>query len=162
MAEREGEPARKIAFVGNSQQMLRDIKQSLRHLKRQPEQQRPETTRISQQPATSAGCNSVTVGQHAEPNATRPMAQNPNRRISHAKALAEIRSSLKPFETTESGYSSCSESGESVNKQFLNQLKALGFDEVCNMETALKFNTLFFAIRSSYVLNVSFYVTCVQ
>lgn len=136
MAEREGEPARKIAFVGNSQQMLRDIKQSLRHLKRQPEQQRPEATRISQQPATSAGSNAVIVG-HAEPNATRPMAQNPNRRISHAKALAEIRSSLKPFETTESGYSSCSESGESINKQFLSQLKALGFDEVCIIETAL-------------------------
>ena len=142
--------------------MLRDIKQSLRHLKRQPEQQRPETTRILQQPATSAGSNSVTVGQHAEPNTTRSMAQNPNRRItgSHAKALAEIRSSLKPFETTESGYSSCSESGESINKQFLSQLKALGFDEVCNMETGLIFNTLFFAIRSlySHVLNVSFYV----
>lgn len=134
MAEREGEPARKIAFVGNSQQMLRDIKQSLRHLKRQPEQQRPEATRISQQPATSAGSNSVTVG---EPNATRPLAQNPNRRISHAKALAEIRSSLKPFETTESGYSSCSESGESINKQFFSTLKALGFDEVCIMEAAL-------------------------
>lgn len=137
MAEREGEPARKIAFVGNSQQMLRDIKQSLRHLKRQPEQQRPETTRISQQPATSAGSNSVTVGQHAEPNTTKPMAQNSSRRISHAKALAEIRSSLKPFETTESGYSSCSESGESINKQFLSQLKALGFDEVRNMELCL-------------------------
>lgn len=132
MAEREGEQARKIAFVGNSQQMLRDIKQSLRHLKRQPEQQRPETTRILQQPATSAGSSSVTVG-HAEPNAARSMAQNPSRRISRARALAEIRSSLKPFETTESGYSSCSESGESINKQFLSQLMAMGFDEVCIM-----------------------------
>lgn len=138
MAEREGEPAaRRIAYVGNSQLMLRDIKQSLRHLSRQPEQRVQEASRISQQPATS-GSNVATVAETAsQSNASRSMAQNPNRRISTARALAEIRSSLKPFETTESGYSSCSESGESINKQFLSQLKAMGLDEVCIMETEL-------------------------
>lgn len=131
MAEREGEPAaRRIAYVGNSQQMLRDIKQSLRHLSRQPEQ-RPEAPRISQQPASSSS-NVATVAEiPPQANASRTMTQNPSRRTFTARALAEIRSSLKPFETTESGYSSSSECGESMNKQFLSQLRAMGLDEVC-------------------------------
>lgn len=145
MAEREGEPAaRRIAYVGNSQLMLRDIKQSLRHLSRQPDQ-RPEATRISQQSATP-GSNVATVAETTlQANASRPMAQNSNRRISTARALAEIRSSLKPFETTESGYSSCSESGEAINKQFLSQLKAMGLDEVRIMKTVLCISRAFIA-----------------
>lgn len=65
------------------------------------------------------------------------MVHNPNRRFSgHARALAEIRSSLKPFEATESGYSSCNEGQsctqpESINKQVLDQLRAAGVEEVC-------------------------------
>lgn len=141
MSGREGEPPpRPKIFVGNSQQMLRDIKQSLKHLTRQPE------ARISQQTAASnegPKINATVVdprAQQASGVANRPMVHNPNRRFSgHAKALAEIRSSLKPFETPESGYSSCSESstcaqpaGESINKQVLEQLRAIGLDdEVC-------------------------------
>lgn len=126
---REGEPTRRTTYVGNSQQMLRDIKKSLQHLKRQPEQ--PQ--RLSQQPAATPSSNTATTVVHeqtTQPNASR-IAYNPNRRgMSHAKALAEIRSSLKPFEATESGYSSCSENGEAINKQYLmSQLKAMGLDE---------------------------------
>lgn len=126
---REGEPTRRTTYVGNSQQMLRDIKKSLQHLKRQPEQ--PQ--RLSQQPAATPSSNTATTVVHeqtTQPNASR-IAHNPNRRgMSHAKALAEIRSSLKPFEATESGYSSCSENGEAINKQYLmSQLKAMGLDE---------------------------------
>lgn len=126
---REGEPTRRTTYVGNSQQMLRDIKKSLQHLKRQPEQ--PQ--RLSQQPVATPSSNTATTVVHeqtTQPNASR-IAHNPNRRgMSHAKALAEIRSSLKPFEATESGYSSCSENGEAINKQYLmSQLKAMGLDE---------------------------------
>lgn len=133
MSVREGETTRRTTYVGNSQQMLRDIRQSLMHLRRQPEQ-RQEPPRISQQSAAAPSSNAATtVVQESttQANATRPIAHNQNRRgMSHAKALAEIRSSLKPFETTESGYSSCSESGESINKQYLmSQLKAMGLDE---------------------------------
>lgn len=118
-------------FVGNSQQMLRDIKQSLKHLTRQPEGRTQQTT------ASNAGArvNATVVEQAAVMN--RPIGHNPNRRFSgHAKALAEIRSSLKPFEAPESGYSSCSEStsstqpaGEAISKRLLEQLKVMGLDE---------------------------------
>lgn len=126
---REGEQTRRTTYVGNSQQMLRDIKKSLQHLKRQPEQ--PQ--RLSQQAAATPSSNAATTVVHeqtTQANATR-IVHNPNRRgMSHAKALAEIRSSLKPFEATESGYSSCSENGEAFNKQYLmGQLKAMGLDE---------------------------------
>lgn len=152
MSVREGETTRRTTYVGNSQQMLRDIRQSLMHLRRQPEQ-RQEPPRISQQSAAAPSSNAATtVVQESttQANATRPIAHNQNRRgMSHAKALAEIRSSLKPFETTESGYSSCSESGESINKQYLmSQLKAMGLDEVCISESSFCILTRFCCLSS--------------
>lgn len=139
MSMREGEQTRRTTYVGNSQQMLRDIKKSLQHLKRQPEQ--PQ--RLSQQAAATPSSNAATTVVHeqtTQANATR-IVHNPNRRgMSHAKALAEIRSSLKPFEATESGYSSCSENGEAFNKQYLmGQLKAMGLDEVLYLYDNLHF-----------------------
>lgn len=100
-------------YVGNHPQMLRDINDTLRHLR-------------NRQPTPEA----------LNGNGTTNAPRQPPRRISgqHAKALAEIRSSLEPYAASESGYSSCSEcstpSAETVNRQFLNQLKAVGYDEV--------------------------------
>ena len=136
----EGDQPKPKVYVGNHQQMLRDIKQSLKHLTRQPEVRTTQQTVASN---TISKINSTGVEQTAQASgvnvSNKPMVHNPNRRFSgHARALAEIRSSLKPFETPESGYSSCSESpsctqpvGETINKQVLEQLRAIGLDEVC-------------------------------
>ena len=136
MSGREEHPRPKV-FVGNSQQMLRDIKQSLKHLTRQPE---TKTQQPSQ--AVNAGLKANTTVVEQPPQSSvvvnRPVGHNPSRRFSgHAKALDQIRSSLKPYEAPESGYSSCTEScstsqpaGETINKQVLEKLRMLGFDEV--------------------------------
>ena len=137
----EGEQPKPKVYIGNQQQMLRDIKQSLKHLTRQPEVRATQQTVASN---TISKVNSTGVEATAQASglvnvANKPMVHNPNRRFSgHTRALAEIRSSLKPFETPESGYSSCSESpsctqpvGETINKQALEQLRAIGLDEVC-------------------------------
>lgn len=137
--EEMAESTKPRTYVGNSQQMLRDIKQSLKHLSRQPEARGTQQTTASNTGPKGSATVVEAVSQASGVAANRPMVHNPNRRFSgHAKALAEIRSMLKPFETPESGYSSCSESssctqpaGESINKQVLEQLRAMGLDEVC-------------------------------
>lgn len=140
----EGEQPKPKIFVGNHQQMLRDIKQSLKHLTRQPEGRNPQQTAASS--STGPRKNATVVESTAQGSGAvnKTMVHNPNRRFSgHAKILAEIKSSLKPFETPESGYSSCSEgpsctSPESINKQVLDQLRAIGLDEESATE-ALRF-----------------------
>lgn len=125
-------------FVGNHQQMLRDIEQSLKHLKKKPEKKR------TQQPTASNTATKATTAvfeptSQARGLSNKPVVHNPSRRFSgHEKALAEIKSSLKPFETPESGYSSCNESSistqpESINKRVLDQLRAVG---IMDEETA--------------------------
>lgn len=130
--DRAPEQMKPKVFVGNHQQMLRDIKQSLKHLTRQPE------VKNSQQPNDSAIKTTSAIFEptnQASGLSNKPMVHNPSRRFSgHARALAEIRSSLKPFEATESGYSSCNEGQsctqpESINKQVLDQLRAAGVEE---------------------------------
>lgn len=145
--DRAPEQMKPKVFVGNHQQMLRDIKQSLKHLTRQPE------VKNSQQPSDSAIKTTSAIFEptnQASGLSNKPMVHNPSRRFSgHARALAEIRSSLKPFEATESGYSSCNEGQsctqpESINKQVLDQLRAAGVEEVCHVAfpTLWKFLTL--------------------
>lgn len=134
MAERRQIPP---TFVGNQQQMLRDIRENLRHLHRQ-----------SPKPQGSEGAK--VCGSEA-PNGNRQQ----NRRISgqHQKALAEIRSSLEPYATSESGYSSCSEcstpSADGINRQYLNQLKAIGYDEVSRL--LLSFMKFYASLQLQYI-----------
>ena len=141
MAEQETRPKRQV-YVGNSQKMLSEIRESLKHLKRKPEnsQQRQQTIETKTSAAftenVSTAPTSSASSQHFT-NTTRSYTlNNNNRRSSYAPQLAEIRSSLEPYfyGTCESGYSSCSEcstpSAETINKQFLQQLVAIGFEEV--------------------------------
>ena len=140
MAEQKTRPKREV-YVGNSQKMLMEIRESLKHLKRKPEnvhqkQQFSETRtsaafteNVSTTPTSSA------TSQHLA-NAVRTFPMSNQRRSSYAQQLAEIRNSIEPYVhgTCESGYSSPSEcstpSAESINKQFLQQLVAIGFEEV--------------------------------
>lgn len=150
--DRAPEQMKPKVFVGNHQQMLRDIKQSLKHLTRQPE------VKTSQQPSDSATKTTSAIFEPANQVSgvsNKPMVHNPNRRFSgHARALAEIRSSLKPFEATESGYSSCNEGQsctqpESINKQVLDQLRAAGVEEVCCISHFLHFESFLLYLNSA-------------
>lgn len=144
MADQETRPKRQ-QYVGNSQKMLSEIRESLKHLKRKPENsQLPQRQAIETRTKGAITENVSTVPTSSAPaqqlsNATRSFPLNNNRRSSvqsYAQQLAEIRSSLEPYATCESGYSSCSEcstpSAETMNRQFhsfLQQLVAIGFDE---------------------------------
>lgn len=148
MAEQETRPKRQV-YVGNSQRMLSEIRESLKHLKRKPEnvQQKQQTIETRTSAAftenVSTAPSSSGTSQHLT-NATRNFPHNNNnnnRRSSYghpsyAPQLAEIRNSIEPYfyGACESGYSSCSEcstpSAETINKQFLHQLVTIGFEEV--------------------------------
>ena len=165
----EGEQKKKnrpLMYVGNSQFMLREIRESLQHLKRQSDRQESSGSQLR------SGSNTTLTGNVGEQSSQH----NPNRRFSgHAKTLAEIRNSLEPYATTtpsmneftsavdpystqlpESGYSSSSEcstfssSGESANRQYLNQLKPMGLDEVRELEHYDQLSPYFFTKRNIF------------
>ena len=143
MAEQETRPKRQT-YVGNSQKMLSEIRESLKHLKRKPENSQPPQRNIETRTSGAITENVSTMPSSIAPqqlsNATRSFSLGNNRRSSihnYAQQLAEIRNSLEPYATCESGYSSCSEcstpSAETMNRQFqsfLQQLVAIGIDEV--------------------------------
>lgn len=124
-------------MVMNSQQMLREIRESLLHLRRQPQDPKcgvPVTeVRTTAAPTSENAASSIT-STPGIPNSRYPLQ---NRRFSgsgHAETLAKIRSSLEPYAASESGYSSCSESTASytdgISRAYLKQLVAIGYDEV--------------------------------
>ena len=132
MSGRKEHP-RPLVLVGDGQQMLRDIKQSLKHFTRQSE------TKTQQPSASNAGPKANTTVEEQEPQSSlvvnRPVGHTPNRRfLGHASALDQIRI---PYEASESGYSSCAEScnssqsaEETIDEEVLEKLRVLGFDEV--------------------------------
>lgn len=128
---------RPTTMVMNSHQMLREIRESLIHLRRQPQDSKsgiPTTEVRTTGAPTSENAACSLTSTPGVPNSRYPLQ---NRRFSgsgHAETLAKIRSSLEPYAASESGYSSCSESTASstdgINRQYLKQLVAIGYDEV--------------------------------
>lgn len=136
MAQEESkEPKRRHqTLIMNNQQMLREIRESLKHLQRGKD---PPIGTPSDQARTVASASSETNSASSVSLASSNSGKfhNQARRFSgsgHAETLAKIRSSLEPYAASESGYSSCSESSNyvDINRQFLHQLVAIGFDEV--------------------------------
>lgn len=136
MAQEESkEPKRRQGhqtLIMNNQQMLREIRESLKHLQRGKDPPIGTPTGEARTTASVSSETSATSVSLAPSSSTKSSHQA--RRFSgsgHAETLAKIRSSLEPYAASESGYSSCSESSTAdINRQFLHQLVAIGFDEV--------------------------------
>uniref|UniRef100_A0A673G5Q4 Large tumor suppressor kinase 1 n=1 Tax=Sinocyclocheilus rhinocerous TaxID=307959 RepID=A0A673G5Q4_9TELE len=96
-------------YSGNSQQMLQEIRESLRNL-----------SRSSDVPKTD-----VSVGKGPPDDPRQQGRSNNPRNPHHHRALQEIRRSLMPFanETTSSGNSA------DINRHMLQELQDAGFDE---------------------------------
>ncbi|KAL0163733.1 hypothetical protein M9458_039486, partial [Cirrhinus mrigala] len=100
-------------YGGNSQQMLQEIRESLRNLSRPPDA--PKTD--------------MTVGKGPPDDARQQGRSNNPRNPHHHRALQEIRRSLMPFanETTSSGHTA------DINRHMLQELQDAGFDEVMDL-----------------------------
>ncbi|EDO36033.1 predicted protein, partial [Nematostella vectensis] len=110
-------------YVGNSQQMLKEIRESLKHLPRQQQGQQPTGD------VRTSGATTCITPVTTQLNRGQQNRVNANGK---ARALAEIRNSLEPYAACESGYSSCTESTahlENINKQLNHQLMAIGYDQ---------------------------------
>ncbi|CAG5928387.1 unnamed protein product, partial [Menidia menidia] len=97
-------------YSGNSQQMLQEIRNSLRNL-----------SKPSDPPKVDAGA------QGKIPDDPRQQGRGSNPKHPYHKALQEIRKSLVPFEVSGSLHNESSTSGPDINKQML--LDAPGFEE---------------------------------
>ncbi|KAL4649081.1 serine/threonine-protein kinase LATS1 [Arapaima gigas] len=95
-------------YTGNSQQMLQEIRESLRNLSR-----------------PSDGAKADMGAGKAPAEDSRQSGRGGNSKNSYHKALQEIRKSLMPFanEPSSSSY------GAEVNKEMLMELQAAGFEE---------------------------------
>lgn len=99
-------------YSGNSQQMLQEIRNSLRNL-----------TKPSDPPKADP------VGQAKMlPEDPRQQGRTSTPKHSYHKALQEIRKSLVPFEVSQSNDSTTS--GPDLNKQMLLEPSIAGFEEV--------------------------------
>lgn len=97
-------------YSGNSQQMLQEIRESLRNL-----------SRPSDPPKVDMGGAGKPL-----PEDPRQQGRCPNPRNPYHKALQEIRKSLMPFANEPNTSSRTAE----VNKQMLLELLSAGFEEV--------------------------------
>lgn len=100
-------------YSGNSQQMLHEIRESLRNLSRP--QDAPKTD--------------VSAGKGLSDDPRQQGRSNNPRNPHHHRALQEIRRSLLPFanETTSSGHAA------DINRHMLQELQDAGFDEVMDL-----------------------------
>lgn len=113
-------------FVGNNRHMLQEIRDNLSHLRKNQEGNAADLANIKPELSQST------------PNLVDKSAAKMTRLdLYHQKALAEIRDSLRPFQTVSDTSSTASSSSSSqangdidVNKQMLQQLVACGIDEV--------------------------------
>ncbi|XP_070568259.1 serine/threonine-protein kinase LATS1-like [Ptychodera flava] len=111
-------------YVGNSRQMLKEIRESLKHL--QIPEQIPGSSKTS---SPLRGSSSDT--QPAD--ATRQ--RQPTKFSSHQKALDKIRTSLQPYENAfQNGLDPTGATPAQVNRAMVHQLMQHGYDE----ETAIK------------------------
>ncbi|XP_002738496.1 uncharacterized protein LOC100313645 [Saccoglossus kowalevskii] len=81
-------------YVGNSQQMLQEIRESLKHLQIQPEQNQDLSSKNQTHRAASSDSGSSQMA--AQQGAS---GRQQNRFGSHQKALAQIKNSLEPYQT---------------------------------------------------------------
>ena len=96
-------------YSGNSQQMLQEIRESLRNLSRPSDAAKVETG-----------------GGKSLPEDLRQQGRSTNPKNPYHKALQEIRKSLLPF----ANEPTCSGRAPAVNTQMLQELLAAGFEEV--------------------------------
>jgi hypothetical protein len=144
-------------LVMNSHQMLREIRESLLHLRRQPQDPltgMPATDVRTSGAPTSENASSSVSSTPGMPNSRYPLQTRRFSGSGHAETLAKIRSSLEPYAASESGYSSCSESNASntdgIHRQFLHQLVAIGYDEVSLIPIIPSYNQSIYEI--SYII----------
>lgn len=101
-------------YNGNSQQMLQEIRNSLRNL-----------SKPSDPPKVETGGQGKTVSDD-----TKQQGRTSNQKHSYHKALQEIRKSLVPFEVNGSLSNDSNISGPDINKQTCLEPPYAGFEEV--------------------------------
>lgn len=117
-------------YSGNSQQMLQEIRNSLRNL-----------SKPSDPPKVDAGGQGKLV-----PDDAKQQGRTSNQKHPYQKALQEIRKSLVPFEVNGSLSNESNISGPDINKQTCLDQSYGGFEEVSppHTHTHTLINTFFF------------------
>ncbi|KAK5611753.1 Serine/threonine-protein kinase lats1 [Crenichthys baileyi] len=100
-------------YSGNSQQMLQEIRNSLRNL-----------SKPSDPPKVDPGGQAKML-----PEDTRQQGRTSTPKHPHHKALQEIRESLEPYELHSSSSNDSTTSGPDFNKQMLLEPQSAGFEE---------------------------------
>ncbi|MEE6517332.1 hypothetical protein FKM82_027495 [Ascaphus truei] len=120
-------------YMGNSRQMLLEIRESLRHLPK---------------PSNAA------KAEQGAPKAEDPrQGRNPPKFVTYHKALAEIRNSLLPFANA-SG--SSQRGGSEVNRQMFHDLQAAGFDEEMVVRALQQTNSRSIEAAIEYISRMSY------
>ena len=110
------------AFVGNNRQMLNDIRDSLSHLRKSQLEGDGDSGGMQQLRTELSQSTPNLIDRSATPTGTKKGLEN------HTKALAEIRETLRPFQTGRDRPQGSNDG--SVSRSKIQQVMALGVDEV--------------------------------
>ncbi|XP_072217825.1 serine/threonine-protein kinase LATS1 [Leuresthes tenuis] len=118
-------------YSGNSQQMLQEIRNSLRNLPK---------------PSDPPKADSCAPGKN--PEDPRQQGRSSNPKHPYHKALQQIRKSLVPFEVNPPSNNEPNASGPDINKQMLLEAPCVGFEEPNNRRVG---------VSSDYMVKVNYH-----